>query len=92
MALGYALAAIATGDRVAALEVLEDWRDDIPAADLGLALALAGETEQGVHVLSNAVRGGDKIESVKIEGDAAPLLASQAARVAEWNQAIDAQA
>ena len=59
VALGYALAAIATGDRVAALEVLEDWRDDIPAADLGLALALAGETEQGVHVLSNAVRGGD---------------------------------
>jgi Flp pilus assembly protein TadD len=58
-ALGYALAAIATGDRGAALEVLEDWRDDIPAADLGLALALAGATEQGVHVLSNAVRGGD---------------------------------
>lgn len=58
-ALGYALAAIATGDRQAALEVLEDWRDDIPAADLGLAFALAGETEQGIHVLSNAVRSGD---------------------------------
>ncbi|MGX7952816.1 SPOR domain-containing protein [Tsuneonella sp. HG249] len=58
-ALGFALAAIATGDQGAALEVLEDWRDEIPAADLGLALALAGETEQAVHVLSNAVRGGD---------------------------------
>ena len=58
-ALGFALAAIATGDRAGALEVLEDWRDEIPAADLGLALALAGDPAQGVHVLSNAVRGGD---------------------------------
>jgi Flp pilus assembly protein TadD len=58
-ALGFALAAIATGDNGAALQVLGEWRDDIPAADLGLALALAGDTQQGVHVLSNAVRGGD---------------------------------
>ncbi|MFN6934593.1 MAG: SPOR domain-containing protein [Tsuneonella sp.] len=58
-ALGFALAAIATGDRGAAIEVLEDWRDDIPAADLGLAYALAGETEMGLQILSNAVRGGD---------------------------------
>ncbi|ANY20943.1 Sporulation related domain protein [Tsuneonella dongtanensis] len=58
-ALGYALAAIATGDRGAALEVLDDWRDEIPAADIGLAYALAGQTEMGVHILSNAVRSGD---------------------------------
>lgn len=58
-ALGFALAAIASGDRAAALEVLEDWQGEIPAADLGLALALAGQTQQGVHVLSNAVRSGD---------------------------------
>lgn len=58
-ALGFALAAVATGDRGAALEVLEDWRDDIPAADLGLAYALAGQPAQGVEILSNAVRGGD---------------------------------
>ncbi len=58
-ALGFALAAIATGDKGSALEVLEDWQDDIPAGDLGLALALAGETAQGIQVLSNAVRGGD---------------------------------
>ena len=58
-ALGFALAAIATGDRGGALEVLDEWRDDIPAADLGLALALAGDTAQAVHVLSNAVRDGD---------------------------------
>ena len=58
-ALGFALASIATGDRAAALDVLEDWRDDIPAADLGLALALAGQSDQGVAILSNAVRNGD---------------------------------
>ncbi len=58
-ALGYALASIAAGDRASALKVLSDSRDDIPAADLGLALALAGEAQQGVFVLSNAIRSGD---------------------------------
>jgi Flp pilus assembly protein TadD len=58
-ALGYALASIAAGDRASALQVLTDWGDDIPAADLGLALALAGEPQQGVFVLSNAIRGGE---------------------------------
>jgi Flp pilus assembly protein TadD len=58
-ALGYALASTAVGDRSDALRVLSDWQDDIPAADLGLALALAGETGQAINVLSNAVRSGD---------------------------------
>lgn len=57
--LGFALSSIAAGDRASALQVLSDWGDDIPAADLGLALALAGEPQQGVFVLSNAVRSGD---------------------------------
>ena len=38
----------------------------------------------------DAIRGGDSIESVRIEGDAAPLLASQQARVDDWNAALDA--
>jgi Flp pilus assembly protein TadD len=58
-ALGYALASIAAGDRASAMQVLTDMRDDIPAADLGLALALAGDPQQGVFVLSNAIRGGE---------------------------------
>jgi Flp pilus assembly protein TadD len=58
-ALGFALASVAAGDRASAVQVLSDWRDDIPAADLGLALALAGEPQQGVFVLSNAIRSGD---------------------------------
>lgn len=36
------------------------------------------------------IRGGDKIESIRIEGDATALLESQKARVAEWNAALDA--
>jgi len=58
-ALGFALAAIGTGNRRAAVEVLDDWRDDIPAADLGLAYALAGDTAQGVQILTGAIQSGD---------------------------------
>lgn len=72
-ALGFALAAVGSGERAAALEVLDDWRDDIPAADLGLAFALAGDTGQGVQILSNAVRGGD--ESPKTRQNLAYALA-----------------
>jgi len=64
-ALGFALAAIAAGDRNAALRVLSDWQDEIPTADFGLALALAGETQQAVHVLSNAVRGGENTPKMR---------------------------
>lgn len=63
--LGFALAAIATGDRGAALQVLGEWQSEIPAADLGLALALAGDTPRAIHVLSNAVRGGDNTPKVR---------------------------
>ncbi len=38
----------------------------------------------------DAIRGGDKIESIRIEGDTAPLLAAQAERVAEWDRALGA--
>ena len=36
----------------------------------------------------DAVRGGDRIESITIEGDADALLAAHAARVSEWNKAL----
>ncbi len=38
----------------------------------------------------DAIRGGDKIGSISIKGDASALLSAQAARVAEWNAALDA--
>jgi len=39
----------------------------------------------------DAIRGGDTIDSLTIEGDADALLASQAARIAEWNKVLDAK-
>ncbi|MGY6519005.1 MAG: peptidylprolyl isomerase [Lysobacteraceae bacterium] len=39
----------------------------------------------------DAIQGGDAIEKVEIQGDAEAVLAAQADRVAEWNQALDAR-
>jgi peptidyl-prolyl cis-trans isomerase B (cyclophilin B) len=36
----------------------------------------------------NAIRGGDKIDSVTISGDTDAVLAAQSARVAEWNKVL----
>lgn len=58
-ALALALANVAAGHGRDAVAILNDWREAIPADDLGLALALAGDTERGVTVISDAVRGGD---------------------------------
>ena len=38
----------------------------------------------------DAIKGSDILESITIEGDASALLASQAARIAEWNKVLDA--
>ncbi|WP_435418449.1 tetratricopeptide repeat protein [Parerythrobacter aurantius] len=64
-ALGFALAAIGKGDNRAALAVLEDWRDEIPAADLGLATALAGRADRGVQILGNALRAGENTPKLR---------------------------
>ncbi|HWG10930.1 MAG TPA: peptidylprolyl isomerase [Rhodanobacteraceae bacterium] len=39
----------------------------------------------------DAIRGGDRIEKIIIEGDAAPVLAAQAERIKQWNAALDAR-
>lgn len=39
----------------------------------------------------NSIRGGDRIESISIEGDAEALLTAQADRVTEWNKVLDAR-
>lgn len=64
-ALSYALAEIAAGDNAAALAVLDDWRDDIDPADLGLAFSLAGQPQRGIHILGNALRGGQSTPKVR---------------------------
>ena len=50
--------------------------------------AVLGADDQKVV---EAIRQGDKIERVVIEGDADALLASQSARVAEWNRVLAAR-
>lgn len=63
--LGLALANIARGNNREALGILDHAQGGIPASDLGLALALAGETGRGVAVLTDALRGGDNTPKVR---------------------------
>ena len=63
--LGLALAETAQGNYESALELLRDWRDVIPASDLGLAHALAGDTARGVEILGTALRAGDNTPKVR---------------------------
>ena len=48
-----------------------------------------GKVTEGMDVV-DAVKQGDKIERVKIEGDADAVLAAKADRVAEWNKILAA--
>jgi Flp pilus assembly protein TadD len=59
--LSFALAKIALGEGRAAVQVLDDYAKLIDSADLGLAYALAGQPERGVHVLINAVRNAENV-------------------------------
>jgi len=58
--LSFALAKIAIGDSKAAVAMLDDYSAAIDPADLGLALALAGQPERGVGVLINGVRSAEE--------------------------------
>lgn len=64
-ALGMALAYTGAGRSNEAVTVLNQWRESLPATDLGLALALAGQTGQGVQVLSDALRGGENTPKLR---------------------------
>src|SRR5690606_27599207 len=48
-----------------------------------------GKVTEGMGVV-DAIAQGDKINSVKIEGDADAVLAAKADRVAEWNRQLSA--
>jgi Flp pilus assembly protein TadD len=64
-ALALSLANIAAGNNREALAILNDWRDAIPANDLGLALALAGDTGRGVALLHDRLRAGDNTPKLR---------------------------
>lgn len=57
-ALGLALAQVASSQSRDAVNTLDHAVTAIPAGDLGLAYALAGESARGVGILSDAVRAG----------------------------------
>lgn len=59
VALNLALAKIAGGDWAGARSTLETHADHIPAADRGLALALAGDPVSAVELLMPAARAAD---------------------------------
>jgi peptidyl-prolyl cis-trans isomerase B (cyclophilin B) len=48
-----------------------------------------GKVIEGLDVV-DAVKQGDLIKSVKIEGDADAVLAAKAERIAEWNKILAA--
>lgn len=50
-----------------------------------------GKVLEGQDVV-DAIRQGDMIKSVKIEGDSDAALAAKADRVADWNRTLDANA
>lgn len=54
--LSLALAQIAQGKNGQAIALLTEHRDTVPASDLGLALALAGDSEGSIYVLNEAAR------------------------------------
>lgn len=57
--LSLALAEIAQGKNGQAIALLTRHRDVVPASDLGLALALAGDAEGSIYLLNEAARAKD---------------------------------
>ena len=80
-ALSLALAQIGQARYSDAATLLNQWEGQIATADLGLALALAGQPERGIHLMSNAIRSGDN--SVKMRQN----LAYAYAVAGRWREA-----
>src|SRR5690606_40308731 len=63
LSLSLALTGQARFDEAAVL--LNDHEQNIATADLGLAYALAGQPERGIHLMSNAIRGGENTAKMR---------------------------
>ncbi|MCM2335657.1 MAG: peptidylprolyl isomerase [Pseudomonas sp.] len=50
-----------------------------------------GKVVEGLEAVDR-VKQGDKINAIKIEGDASGVLSAQGERIAEWNRTLDANA
>ena len=64
-ALALALAQIALGKGHDAIEVLDAARSQLPVADYGLAIALAGDSARGVGVLTDDLHAGDRTSTLR---------------------------
>ncbi len=64
-ALSLALALTGQGKYREAAALLNKWEGEIATADLGLALALAGQADRGIHLMSNAIRGGENTPKMR---------------------------
>ena len=64
-AVSLSLALTGMGDRAAAIHALEKHEAAIDPADFGLAIALAGQPQRGVSVLSNTLRAGNNTAKVR---------------------------
>jgi peptidyl-prolyl cis-trans isomerase B (cyclophilin B) len=75
----------------ASTQVFINYRDNNRLAEPTRELSFwtFGKVVEGMDVV-DAVKQGDKINSVKIEGDADAVLAAKADRVKEWNQILAA--
>jgi len=80
-ALGLVLSDLALGHNATALDTLNTYGDVLPAADLGLALVMAGQQQRGIIVLTNAVRQGQSTPKVRQN------LAYAYALSGMWNEA-----
>lgn len=63
--ISLSLAQTGMGDRAAAIYTLERYEAALDPADLGLALALAGQPQRGVHILSNSLRSGNNTAKIR---------------------------
>lgn len=79
--ISYSLVLTALGDQSGALELLRQHQAEIDPADYGLAIALAGRPQEGVHVLTNALRDGQNTPKVRQN------LAYSHALAGDWSQA-----
>ena len=64
-AIGLVLSDLALGRNSAALDTINSYSDVLPAADLGLALAMAGQNQRGIDVLTSAIRRGQNDPKVR---------------------------
>lgn len=78
--LSYALAQIALGRPAAATARLDQMSGDAPAADVGLAFALAGEARRAIEILEPAARSHDATPRVRQNLALAYALAGDWAR------------